>query len=344
MAWFPSLFRKKKSGAEPPAEGAEVRLVSGAKRTKPRIWAVGGGKGGVGKSLVASNFGIYLSKFAKRVLLVDADFGAANLHTIVGGEEPRFTLSAYLKGGFDDIRSLIRRTDVPCLDLLGGSKDSSDAADLRGSGMVRLRAALRDLDYDYIIIDTGPGTAANLLDIFLTAGRGILVTTPEPTAIENTHRFLRCVYLRRIRQLMAEEEDGGLGRILREVLSGPEASRPRTLAGVLRAVKDVDADEGQRLTETLNGLGISIIVNQTTSEEDSDLGDSMVRVWLDYFGMNVSFLGQITRDDMVSTSVRSRRPLALSLGYSGAAWDLKKCIIKLLEEEKQMTPHLRAIL
>jgi flagellar biosynthesis protein FlhG len=190
-------------------------------------------------------------------------------------------------------------------------------------------------------MDTGPGTASNLLDIFLSAHRGILVTTPEPTSIENTHRFLRCLYLRRIKQVISEQEDSGLNDIMQRIFTGSGPSKARTLADVLNAMKEIDSNKWQLLTETLNRVGMSIIVNLTTRSEDSNLGPSMVQVWLDYFGLKVSYIGQIARDDTVSESVRTRRPLALSLRHRGAAWDIKKCVIKLLEDEKQMHPHLK---
>jgi flagellar biosynthesis protein FlhG len=53
-----------------------------------RIIAIGGGKGGVGKSLIAANLAIYLSQLGKRVVLIDADLGGANLHTFVGVDRP----------------------------------------------------------------------------------------------------------------------------------------------------------------------------------------------------------------------------------------------------------------
>ena len=59
----------------------------------PRVVAIGGGKGGVGKSLVAANVGIFLSTLGKRVVLVDGSFGAPNLHIFAGVPRPSRSLS-----------------------------------------------------------------------------------------------------------------------------------------------------------------------------------------------------------------------------------------------------------
>ena len=62
----------------------------------PRVVAIGGGKGGVGKSLVAANVGIFLATLGKRVILVDGSFGAPNLHIFAGVPRPARSLSEAL--------------------------------------------------------------------------------------------------------------------------------------------------------------------------------------------------------------------------------------------------------
>lgn len=63
---------------------------------RKEIWAIGGGKGGIGKSLLTGNIGISLAMLKKKVLLVDADLGGANLHTTLGIGVPEITLYDFL--------------------------------------------------------------------------------------------------------------------------------------------------------------------------------------------------------------------------------------------------------
>ena len=72
-------------GEESASEEA-ADLIGGAEMPGRRIIAVGGGKGGVGKSVLAANLGIYLAQLGKHVVLLDADLGGANLHTFLGVE------------------------------------------------------------------------------------------------------------------------------------------------------------------------------------------------------------------------------------------------------------------
>ena len=62
----------------------------------PRIWAIGGGKGGVGKSVIATNLAATLAGAGKKVVLVDADLGGANLHTLLGVPNPKTSLSDFI--------------------------------------------------------------------------------------------------------------------------------------------------------------------------------------------------------------------------------------------------------
>ncbi|MEE8219789.1 MAG: P-loop NTPase, partial [bacterium] len=60
------------------------------------IWAIGGGKGGTGKSFMTASLGIQLAQFGRRTIIVDADLGAANLHTCLGVKSPKVTLADFL--------------------------------------------------------------------------------------------------------------------------------------------------------------------------------------------------------------------------------------------------------
>src|SRR5260221_1811968 len=90
---------------------------SSAKGPK-HIIAVGSGKGGVGKSLLAANIAIYLAQLGRRVVLLDADLGAANLHSFVGVERPHVSLGDFFDGRVDRVEQCIVETAVANLGLL----------------------------------------------------------------------------------------------------------------------------------------------------------------------------------------------------------------------------------
>ena len=168
----------------------------------PVIWTIGGGKGGAGKSFISSNFGHLLSKRKDKVLLVDADFGAANLHTFFKAEKQALSLCTYLREEEANIKDAICKTSIPNLDLISGAHDLFDVADVGEETLNRLVLDIKKTDYDYVVLDVGPGTASKMLDLMLMSDSGVLITTPDPTSIENTYRFLKSLCLRKMKHLI----------------------------------------------------------------------------------------------------------------------------------------------
>ena len=86
-----------------------------------QIVAVGGGKGGIGKSLITSSLGICLARRGRRVVLVDADLGGANLHTALGLNPPKLSLGDFINRRVSSIEEVIMETGVPNLGLISGA-------------------------------------------------------------------------------------------------------------------------------------------------------------------------------------------------------------------------------
>src|SRR4051812_11028985 len=178
---------------------ADIPRAGGAPGAR-HIIAVGGGKGGAGKSLLAANLAIYLTTLGKRVVLLDADLGGANLHTFVGVERPRVTLGDLFEKRVARVEDVVVETAVPGLGLVSGEGDPSWIANARPAQKFRLLNQVQKLDVDYLVVDLGPGSGFNALDFFLVADTGVLVVAPEPTSVENTYRFLKSAFLRRLKR------------------------------------------------------------------------------------------------------------------------------------------------
>src|SRR5688572_23241585 len=190
--------------------------TDGASRSARRIIAVGGGKGGAGKSLLAANLAIYLAQLGKRVVLLDADLGGANLHTFVGVERPRVTLGDLFDKRVERVEDVVVDTAVAGLGLVSGEGDPSWIANPRPAQKFRLLAQVQQLDVDYLVVDLGPGSGFTAIDFFLVADVGVLVVVPEPTSVENTYRFMKSAFLRRLRR-------AGLERAMHLVREGDHA-------------------------------------------------------------------------------------------------------------------------
>src|SRR5262249_35722649 len=155
-----------------------------------RVVAVGGGKGGVGKSLVAANVGVFLASVGKRVTVVDASFGAPNLHLFSGVPRPARSLFEVVETGAA-IADVAVPTHAPGLRLGAGVYDPPHAASPSVEDARALFEQLRTLPADWVVVDLGPGTAPATLELFTQADIGVLVAVPDPTSIELMHRFVK---------------------------------------------------------------------------------------------------------------------------------------------------------
>ncbi|MDT8376438.1 MAG: P-loop NTPase [Mariprofundaceae bacterium] len=272
---------------------------------QPRVWAVGGGKGGVGKSFISANLGLALGRQGKRVVVVDLDLGGANLHTCLGMSGSDKTLSDYLTGKISDINALVSRTETDHVGLISGAADNLQIANLKYFQKAKLLRNLKSIDADYVILDLGAGTAFNTLDFFVQADRGLVSVMPDPTSIENTYRFLKCVFMRKLHAAPPETK-----RLMNRVLTQrqQEGKKIRSLAAFLSAMDGLHPEYAPELREKLSSLRLHLIVNQVLEPRDTELGHAMQMTCSRYFGSDVDYLGYLHHDKLVLQSLRQRSP------------------------------------
>jgi flagellar biosynthesis protein FlhG len=286
-------------------------------RRARRIVAVGGGKGGIGKSLVSANLGIALARAGHRVTLVDVDLGGANLHTCLGINQPQGTLSDVVTKG-SRLEGLAAPTGIDGLSLVSGAMDALDAANPRAQARARLVEQLQTLDADYLVLDLGAGTSLHTIDFFLLADHGVLVLLPEPTSVENAYRFLKAALFRRLQQTA---QALGVAQ-LAEVALGSQGSAMRTPAEVVKAVAEQSPDAAAQLERSLRDFRVKLVVNQVRSPADQGVGRAVVAAWKKFFGLDMDYLGAIAYDDAAWQTVRRRKPLLLDAAGSSAAANL----------------------
>jgi flagellar biosynthesis protein FlhG len=314
-----------------PAPSSERPTTSSASSGR-RIIAIGGGKGGVGKSLLAANLGIYLAQLGKRVVLIDADLGGANLHTFVGVERPKITLGDFFEKRVARIEDCIVDTGIKGLGLVSGEGDPLWAANPRPATKNRLINQVREIDTDYLICDLPPGSGFIALDFFLVAHIGILVVVPEPTSVENTFRFIKSAFLRRLRDIQKIDK--------LPVDRTFEGGMPSPL-DLYYAVKDGDPQLAERVLEEIQRYRPRIVVNQTRTRADLDLGTQLKSAGRRRLGLNIDYLGHLESDDAVWGAVRKRRPLVVDHPEAKVSKNVERIVRKLLavDQNDRAQPH-----
>ena len=268
--------------------------------------AVGGGKGGVGKTFVTVNLAAAIAREGYDVVVVDGDLEGANTHTCFGVPPPPLSLADFVANREEELAKLLVDTGIPNLRLIAATHANLASAQPGHFQRVRLLSRLRQLPVDLVLIDLGAGTAPAVMDYFLVGDDGILVFCPEPTSIENAYGFLRAAFYRRMRLGMLTHSVRGL---VTQAMDQRNDKGIRTPADLLREIEALDPAEGGRFTETLKRFRPRLIVNDVRTADEIKLGFSVRSVCKSYFGLDSDYLGYVNHDAGVRQSVVARRPL-----------------------------------
>lgn len=293
-----------------------------------RIIALGSGKGGVGKSFLAANMGIHIAGLSKKVILVDADLGNANLHTYLNLPLKGLTLSDFISGKVSNLAPAAIQTDVPNLFLIPGGKAPLGIANIVYKKKMALLRAIKKLSADFIILDLGTGVSFNVLDFFLIAHHKLVLARPEPASIENFYQFIKTALWRRLTSLIPDlktrkrweasfdqEGEWGVKRVA-QIISDAEGMLSESVR------KSID--------EELSLFGVKLVLNWTTTSDHRRLGYSIEKVCENAIGIAFRYLGYIEYDVQVEESTRLRKPLLLNYSDSSVARAIRNITNRLL--------------
>lgn len=151
-----------------------------------RIIGIVSGKGGVGKTTVAANLAIALTKFNKRVLVIDCNISTPHLAYYLGLKEYSATLNNILRGEIQPIYAPTFCNDVMLI------PSSEEIKDLINADMGKLRNVVEELErtgnYDYILLDSAPGLGKEALSVLEVAREIIFITSPIIPTVSDVTR------------------------------------------------------------------------------------------------------------------------------------------------------------
>ena len=160
-----------------------------------RVIAITSGKGGVGKTNIVLNLCMALAKRGRRVFLLDADMGLANVDVLLG-LTPKYTLEHVLKGQ-KGINEIIL-TGPHGIRLLPSSSGMSELSEMTFEQQMFLFQQLSQIgeQIDYLFIDTGAGVSSNVLRFNASANEILVVATPEPTSITDAYALMKLLSIK----------------------------------------------------------------------------------------------------------------------------------------------------
>lgn len=172
-------------------------IVKKERENKITVYTISSGKGGVGKSNVAINLAYSLKKLGKKVLIVDSDFGFANVCLLLG-VNPTYTIQDIFQKGISLEDVIINVDDIK---ILPGGNDLFDFSSISEQQNLDLQTQFSRLNsIDTIIVDTSGGISKIILSYIMFSHETILVTTPEVTAITDVYSMLKNIDALKLKQ------------------------------------------------------------------------------------------------------------------------------------------------
>ncbi len=297
-----------------------------AEAARQSIWALAGGKGGVGRSLLAANLGVQVARSGRRVVLVDLDLQGSNLQTYLGFQRLPVSLTDLASGRVPLLSELACETPTSHLRLIGGLQKG----DLRDDPVAFVRQVAEQfasLSAEQVIVDCGSGRAPATIATFAEASVGILVTSPEPAAIEAVYLFAEAHLRWCLTRALTAERMAAIQAKLRE--SGIDPGRT-PFRNFMTRLATIDPAAREEVARVVRRTRLELLLNQVRGEADEEAAASLASGFRKCFGLNLHTAGIVEHDLSVLQSVQKRRSLSQQYPNSAATKGISRAATRLM--------------
>ncbi len=302
--------------------------------SEPQIIAVGGGKGGIGKTMMSASMAVGLATLKRDVVVVDADLGGANLHTVMGIENPHKTFLNFFNKECDSLEQIL--VDYPYLDnlkVICGAAGSMGVVNLPYYQKLKFIRHLKQIQADFIVLDLGAGTSFNVLDFFLAADIGIVLVNPDPLSIIEGYNFVKQVFFRKL--IKSLKGFNGPLEIVKKYAGQETFRADKTAKGLLNEISAASTEAGQILETHLLEFQPRLLLNMMRNAEDETHGLAVKVATEDLLNIGMEYLGGVHQDDTVQQALEKMMPFISFDPKCLASRDLSNIIIsKILHATK----------
>jgi len=301
-------------------------------KSVPKVWAVGGGKGGIGKSTVSVFLAFWLARMGKRTILMDVDLGGANLHTLMGIKSPPQTLNDFVTRKIGSLEDICIDTEVNNLRLISGASEILSLANPQFAQKVKIIQSIFRLNADYVVLDLGAGTSFNVLDFFLVAHKRIVVLTPEPTSIQNAYGFVRNAVYRRLSRL--SNRNPSLQALVKIAMDTRNELKVQTIKELFQIIQELSGkDVMEPLQKEIGEIQPAVITNMVENPVDKNIGRIIQVVAEKYLMIHPTYLGGIVYDKQIHETISEMVPLTRLDQSSEALACAYEIVVKLLQDQ-----------
>lgn len=294
------------------------------------IIPVAGGKGGVGKSLIAANLAIALAQLGHTTVVIDLDLGGSNLHLMLGMQNDYYGIGDYLNNPKIQFETLSVQTEWPHLKFIPGDGITPFLANISFANKQSIIKEIKNLSAEYIILDLGAGTTFNTLDFFDIVNRGLLVTTTDRISVINMLSFLKNYLLRTIDRELPKNSNARIK--IQEMYSRPMGKEKITIQYILNKLQESDKEAVTQIHQICKQIQPRIVYNMVRGLHELRLVDIINKSAKSMMSVTPNHIGAVFLDQEAIDSVCKGIPLLRFNEKSIAA----QCIFSLAGEITQI--------
>ena len=289
-----------------------------------QIITLGGGKGGIGKSIMCTNLAVGMALSGQKVVLMDGDFGASNLHALLGISHPPYGFQDLFTNSRLDPESLLIETGIDNLKFISSAGDNPGSANIDPERVQTIISFLKQLKAHTVILDLGPGTSFNVLDFFNIHDQCIVMSTPEVTSVMKTFSFVRAALFRKISLHLKDAPE--LQRLVDH--SHPSQADVETCTiDILREnIKKVDGSQTEEVEKIIRSFKPEVIINRVRNKKDLQTGDNLTNLVKKFLDVDLKYLGHVIESDQVRDSVEEMVPFLIRDPQSTPSKNLQEII------------------
>lgn len=304
-----------------------------------KIIAIASGKGGVGKTVLTASLGVGLAALGKEVILIDADFGGANLHTCMGFLEPKYTFLDYYIMERETLEDIILDSPIVNLKLISGACGTLGIANPKYSQKQKLIHDLRNLNAHYVIMDLAAGSSNNVIDFFLAVDEKIVVTTPEPAALQEAFNFIKLCLIRKLQQAFKNESD--ILSILEIEAFNNLTQLTTPIIDLVEKAQKTSPEIAQRIEDELILFRPRLILNMVMEPDEIKEGFSIKTAAAELLAIDIDYIGYIEYDENMRQSAKDLRPFIIHNPGSPASRSVAKIVTLKLLKKNRVEAYLR---
>lgn len=279
-----------------------------AKKAKsaPVVLPVGGGKGGIGKSVLAANLCLALARLGHTVTVIDADLGGSDLHNFLGLADDLPGLGEVLTSRDMKLAQVVHPAMERGFHFVPGDAMVAATANPSFQKKRKLLVAIKKLPGQFVFMDLGAGTAITVMDFFLTNPVSLVVMLPERPAALNAFNFLKNAIFRALGRIF--RRNAKTKKVLEDFRGRSRGPGTMKMGDLIQAMEEAQPGEGPRARRAVERWRPKLVLNRVRRVEDFIYARQLAGWAAEDLGMLVEVLGFVPEDDVVGRAAGENRP------------------------------------